>query len=107
MRRLYAGSPAQTEADFIASGLPKKVAAFMAANPPPPFELWACNVKTFDLFDAMSTQWRIGINGASGLDYAALAHTARLLGVKLTRARFAEIRAMETEALAVMREKKG
>lgn len=71
----------------------------------PSFALWACNLKTFALFRAMLTQWRVGMAGLTGLDYTALPVCARLQGIKLTRARFAEIQAMEGAVLALRDEK--
>lgn len=48
------------------------------------------------------SQWRIAMGGPTGLDYAAIPATARLIGLaggKLRRA-FAGLRVMEAEALA-------
>lgn len=65
-------------------------------------EIWPCNVKTFRLFNAMSTQWRVGMGGAAGLDYAVLPRVARWCSVRLTRQRFRDVATMEGEALRVM-----
>jgi Phage related hypothetical protein (DUF1799) len=58
------------------------------------------------VFLAMQTQWRTGMAGATGLDYAALPAVLRLTG--LPRAQwpqvFDDLRAMEGEALAHFRE---
>lgn len=70
-------------------------------------EVWQCNWMTVHLFAALGTQWRVG---ATGLDYAAIAPTARLMGIKLTPARFAGLRVMEAatlEAMAAERERSG
>ena len=58
-----------------------------------------------DLFLAMSTQWRIGMAGPTGLDYAALPMAARMAGVRLQRELLADLRLMEGGALAAMAEK--
>jgi hypothetical protein len=59
----------------------------------------------FQLFRAMSTQWRTGMAGATGLDYAAIPVTGGLLGMTSEEVRtvFDDIRAMEGSALSVMR----
>ncbi len=61
----------------------------------------------FSLFEAMTTQWRAGMAGPTGLDYNAIPVTARMLGIKQRQAResFYDLRVMEAEALRVMREK--
>lgn len=58
-------------------------------------------------FVAMSTQWRIGMSGATGLDYNALPQVLRLTGVARNRWSdvFEAIRTMEDAALEKMREK--
>lgn len=62
----------------------------------------------FKLFEAMSTQWRVGMGGAIGLDYTAIPPTGSMLGMKrkeITEA-FQDLRVMEAEALLVMSESK-
>ena len=58
------------------------------------------------VFLAMQTQWRTGMAGATGLDYAALPAVLRLTG--LPRAQwpqvFDDLRDMEGEALTHFRE---
>lgn len=69
-------------------------------------ELWAINEPSFAVFDSMSTQWRAGMAGATGLDYSALPAVMDLLGLEgeqRTQA-FRDVRIMEREALAVMAE---
>lgn len=69
-------------------------------------EVWPDAWPAFRLFDAMSTQWRVGQGGASGLDYTAIPATASMLGISrrdLTDI-FPDLRIMEVEALAVMAE---
>lgn len=50
----------------------------------------------------MGTQWRVGMSGATGLDYTALNTVAKAMQIKLTTARFDGLRVMEGEALKVM-----
>ena len=35
-------------------------------------EIWPENLQAIKLFSSLSTQWRVGPGGASGLDYAAV-----------------------------------
>jgi hypothetical protein len=37
-----------------------------------PFELWPENWPAFELFCSLSTQWRTGVGGRTGLDYNVL-----------------------------------
>lgn len=64
--------------------------------------LWPENVDTFNIWCKLQTQWRVGMSGASGLDYTAVAAYLRdVVGVKKKDLpeRFEEIRAMEVAAL--------
>ncbi|HJE69811.1 MAG TPA: DUF1799 domain-containing protein [Pseudomonas oryzihabitans] len=70
------------------------------------FELWAPLEPAFAVFESMTTQWRIGMNGATGLDYSALPAVMDMLGLEgedRSQA-FRDVRVMEREALAVMAE---
>lgn len=71
----------------------------------PPTEVWACHWKTVCLFGVMSTQWRTGMNGPTGLDYTALPVAARALGVRLSRQRFEDLRTLESEVLKIVQER--
>ncbi|MGZ9713899.1 DUF1799 domain-containing protein [Glaciimonas sp. GNP009] len=73
----------------------------------PPVDIWPDNLTVINVFVAMSTQWRVGMAGATGLDYTALPHVMRLVGV-LPKERadvFNGIRTMEDVALETMRKK--
>ncbi|WP_292450779.1 DUF1799 domain-containing protein [Methylibium sp.] len=73
-------------------------------------EVWDCNWPAVIAFDALSTQWRSGFDGPTGLDYSAIPTTLRLLGMKSSPALFEDIRTMEDAALryfAFMRKKNG
>jgi len=64
--------------------------------------LWPCNVPTWNLWHRLQTQWRVGMDGRSGLDYAAVAvYMEKVAGVR--RKKFAEtfsaIQAMERACL--------
>ena len=58
------------------------------------------------LFFALSTQWREGFNGPSGLDYTAVRPTAEMLGIDVGRTLFIDLRTMEAEALKAWRDRK-
>ncbi len=78
----------------------------LADIPEEEVEVWPDAWPAFRLFEALSTQWRLGQGGPSGLDYAAIPVTASMLGIKrrdLTDI-FPDLRIMEVEALAVMAE---
>lgn len=68
--------------------------------------MWPDNVQTLNVFVAMSTQWRVGNNGATGLDYAALPVVEERVGVKPDDRQivFDGLRVMEEAALAQMAE---
>lgn len=55
---------------------------------------------------AMGTQWRSGMSGLTGLDYASLPVVLRLLGVARAQWRdlFADIRIMEKAVLDELRD---
>lgn len=64
--------------------------------------LWPDNVDTFNVWSQLQTQWRVGMSGATGLDYTAVAAYLRdVVGIKKKDLpeRFAEIRAMEVATL--------
>lgn len=71
----------------------------------PPVEIWACHWKTLRLFVALGTQWRTGMSGPTGLDYAALPVAARGTGIKLTPSRFEDLRVLESEVLKIVAER--
>jgi hypothetical protein len=63
------------------------------------------NWQTVSIFCDMSTQWRVGANGATGLDYAALPAVMSIRKVKDRADVFDCLRVMERAALAEMRGK--
>lgn len=56
----------------------------------------------------MSTQWRTGACGATGMDYSVLFGVIRMCGVPINRRQtiFSDFRRMEAEALQVMAEQR-
>lgn len=66
--------------------------------------IWPENLQAYLLFDYMSTQWRIGFRGASGLDYSVLQHKMDRMNLtpEAYQALENDIRIMEDEALAAI-----
>jgi hypothetical protein len=71
----------------------------------PPVEVWPDNVQALNVMIAMGTQWRVGMAGATGLDYSALPAVMCLVGVPASERGdvFEAIRTMEDAALQTMR----
>lgn len=46
--------------------------AARASEPKPKAYLWPCNVGTWRHWCELQTQWRVGVNGATGMDYAGV-----------------------------------
>lgn len=70
-------------------------------------EVWDINWPAFEVFNSLSSQWRIaGMGNATGLDYNAIPVTAGLLGYKKKDVKnmFPDLRVMENEALITMGE---
>lgn len=87
-------------------------AAFGLAIPatePEEHELWPENASATRLFEALMSQWRVGPAGPTGLDYAAIPATARLVGLagRQLRNAFNGLRVMEAEALRWFGERRG
>lgn len=75
----------------------------------PAFYLWPENLPAFELWAEIQTQWRVGMQGRMGLDYAAVdAHLrqAHRLRPRARRERWAQLRAMEQAALLAWAEKR-
>lgn len=72
-------------------------------------EIWPENLPAYNLFNALVTQWRVGMGGATGLDYGVVPLTMRMMGIPRSEwpALFEDVRVMEREALGVMRGEQG
>jgi hypothetical protein len=72
-------------------------------------DIWPDNLPAVNVFIAMSTQWRVGVNGATGLDYSVMPAVFRLVGVPraLWPDTFECLRVMEGEAMRTMGENRG
>lgn len=67
------------------------------------------NLTAVNAFIAMTTQWRVGFSGATGLDYTALPIVLRMQRVPRGEwdDAFECLRVMEAEALAIFGERNG
>lgn len=73
----------------------------------PAYEVWPENMPAINLFSSISSQWRVGMSGPSGLDYNVLFN--RMDRMKLPDQdyewMFDDIRVIESEALSIIRKK--
>lgn len=88
-------------------GFPREMHAALAAQAET--EILPENEMPFDCFRRLRTQWRVGVSGATGLDYAAAESVLRAMRVPPAQRLDAldALRVMEDEALLVMSEKSG
>ena len=68
------------------------------------FEIWPENEVALALFSSLSTQWRIGVAGPTGLDYNVLFTRMDRMGLSEEgyERLFQDIRVIEGEALAIL-----
>jgi len=66
------------------------------------FEIWPENWIPFLVFSEVSTQWRVGPGGATGLDYGPVKWVMDLMKVKKKHEVLRAIRTMESSALKTM-----
>lgn len=73
------------------------------------FGIWPDNVPAVETFIAMQTQWRVGMAGATGLDYTALPAVLSLVGVPADEHpdTFDCLRVMEAQAMTEMEKRRG
>lgn len=86
----------------------EKLAAFgLRPSDYKPFEVWPENWAAFSLFASLSTQWRVGPAGATGLDYLVLYRELDDMGLTGDEREQmkADIRELEAGALLKMHEK--
>ncbi|MDN0096559.1 DUF1799 domain-containing protein [Yersinia rohdei] len=65
-------------------------------------EIWQDVWPAFNVIRAMSTQWRTGMSGPTGLDYGCLSQVMDWVGVESKATVFDDIRHMESVALSVI-----
>jgi hypothetical protein len=98
-RDLYRQAPTKAEAEELGLTLEEATAVV---------NLWPDNLDSINTFVSMLTQWRMGPNGAVGLDYGVLPAVLKLNGLPEDRfqALFSDIRVLEDQALQIIRKKK-
>lgn len=92
------GAPTKAEAEALGLTLEEATSVCM---------LWPDNLTAVNLFIDLFTQWRVGMNGPTGLDYSAALSVMDIRAIpKEDRAHlFADLRILEDEALRVIRAK--
>ena len=77
----------------------------MAADP---VDIWPDNLAAFEIFSFLGTQWRVGMSGATGLDYNVVYRKMDLLSLAPEEydALECDIQIMEDAALVCMHQKK-
>ncbi|MYM25783.1 hypothetical protein GTP46_24450 [Duganella sp. FT135W] len=72
-----------------------------------PVDVLPDNEDVYVLFEEMGTQWRVGMNGPTGLDYNVMYHKMDRMRLPEDEYRVMEmdIRVMESHALAAMHRK--
>lgn len=106
-RDLMGGTPAdQCESFFAAIGAPSGLQKLFKEKAV--VEVFPENWPVVEVFSSLMTQWRIGMSGPTGLDYAVLPGVMGVLGIgrKDRRDVFDGVRVMESEALKVLSEKR-
>lgn len=65
------------------------------------FEVWEENWTALQMWLLVCTQWRVGMNGPVGLDYAAVKWMMELYEIDDQRAVFEDLQIMETAFLTL------
>jgi len=104
---MYTRQQKTTQQDLSAFGMPAEMLA-VVNTVPDDVAVWPEHETAVEIFAAMSTQWRVGFAGATGMDYAALPAVMDCYAVPEDKRRdvFSEVRVMEDEALTVLHEGK-
>lgn len=70
-------------------------------------EIWDENYPSFQVFNALGTQWRYSMSGVTGLDYNVIPNVLRMLDIKRCEwaQLFEDIRLMESVAMAEINKK--
>lgn len=74
----------------------------------PKVEVWPENEQAVKVFEALSSQWRMGPAGPVAIDYCAIPPVFDLLGVERSEwsQLFHDLRVMEAEAINLIRSKR-
>lgn len=74
---------------------------------PEEFEVWPENWDAVQVFASIQTQWRIGMAGPTGLDYAVLPAMFEMLEIDDRATCFYTVQVMEKEALEFFGKQRG
>jgi hypothetical protein len=69
------------------------------ATKSPHFEVWEENWEIVEMFLRLQTQWRVGMNGRTGLDYVAAEWLFRLFSVEKPSEMLEDLQVMEAAVL--------
>jgi hypothetical protein len=106
-RDLMGGTPLeQCDSFFAAIGAPDRLQKLFKEKAE--VDVYPENWPAVEVFSSVMTQWRIGMSGPTGLDYAVLPGVMEMIGIgrKDRRDVFDGVRVMESEALKVLSEKR-
>lgn len=92
---MYDSGPSQKELDAIGLRLED-------VTDTSDFEIWPENWTTFLVFSEVSTQWRMGPGGPTGLDYGIVKWVMKLMHIKKPLPLLHDLRIMESAALKQM-----
>lgn len=97
------GSREKDKAGLAALGFGDEIAESMLAETD--IEIWPENWQAVMVFEALSTQWNLGMGGPIGLRYESLPTVLRAYGVSAADrpAVFQQVRLLERSALEAMR----
>lgn len=72
-------------------------------------EIWPENLRSYEVFNSLGTQWCVGMAGPTGLNYCAVEAVLRLQGLPAEDwpELFNDVRIMEASALDAMRGVRG
>ncbi len=102
-RRMYSASGGKQD-DMSMLGIPVQFAGSFEEDE---LGIWPENMPAVQVFIAMGTQWRVGMSGATGLDYGVLPSVFDMYGITDQKKAFIDMQIMENEALKTMRENHG
>ena len=82
--------------------MPDAIAKLHSKKQSTDFEVSKDNWDTVVMFLRVETQWRVGMNGPTGLDYNAIRWAFEMYGVSDQREMFEGLQVMEAAALGAM-----
>lgn len=107
MRALYGARSEHDVGLYASMGMTPEEIIKRIEAPPPDQAVWPEIWEALQVFIAMGTQWRVGMNGPTGLDYGVLPGVMRLCGIRPAQRfeLFVVVREMEGAALNIMNER--